>query len=39
MSNFNEFVLDLHCDLCILNGDADLTSCPCKCHKGEINFD
>jgi len=34
-----DWILKLHCNVCILNGDAELTSCPCKCHLGELKFD
>ena len=29
---FGEYWKSLHCDNCIQNGDAELTSCLCDCH-------
>jgi len=38
-NKWNNYILNLHCDICILNGNAELTSCPCDCHNGKLNFD
>lgn len=34
-----DWILKLHCNVCLLNGNAELTSCPCDCHNGVIKFD